>query len=122
MTKIETKSDCGNSPKNKLVQELTIAIAKADIARISRLVAEDVSWLPVGGKAVEGRESFVKAITRHGPATKVTIEHVISHGRAGSVNGIVEFGKKHRGFCQVFEFTNAKGTQVSAITSYSIPL
>jgi hypothetical protein len=28
-------------------------------------------------------------MTRYGPATALNIEHVISHGNAGAVNGIV---------------------------------
>jgi len=71
---------------------------------------------------VIGREPFCRPITRHGPASSVTIEHVISHGKAGAVNGVVEFGRKQRAFCYVFEFSNAKGTAVKAITAYSIPL
>jgi hypothetical protein len=122
VTDIETKADCGNSPKNALLQALVVAVARADSSAIAKLVAEDVCWTPVGRKPVMGREQFCKQITRHGPATRVTIEHVISHGRAGAADGIVAFGKKRRAFCYVFEFSNAKGTEVKAITAYSLPL
>jgi hypothetical protein len=71
---------------------------------------------------VESNSAVGKAITRYGPATHLTIEHVISHGKAGAVNGVVEFGEKRRAFCFVFEFSSARGTEVSGITSFSVPL
>jgi hypothetical protein len=122
MTDIRRSEDCGNSPKNLLLQDLTVAFARADVLRIVDFVASDVRWLPVGGQPVVGADTFCKAITRYGPATAVTIEHVISHGKAGAVNGVVEYGKKRRAFCYVVEFTSAKGLHVSEITTFSVAL
>jgi hypothetical protein len=69
MVKINVSQDCGNSPKNKLVQQLTI-------------------------------------------------EHVVTHGRAGTLNGsIILMDGTTRAFCDVHEFSGAKGTHVKAITS-----
>jgi hypothetical protein len=67
-------------------------------------------------------DAFIKAITRHRSATRLTIDHVISNGEAGAVDGVVKFGKTKRAFCFVFEFASAKGTRVSGMSSYSIPL
>ncbi len=60
--------------------------------------------------------------TRHGQASAITIEHAISHGRTGAINGEVQFGRKRRAFCLVVEFTSAKGSKVREITSYSVAL
>jgi hypothetical protein len=120
MPEIKRSKECGNSPKNQLLQNLVIAFACADVSQISELVTSDVRWLPVGRKPVSGAEAISKAITRYGPATRVTIDHVISHGKAGAVNGVIEFGRKQRAFCYVFEFGSAKGSNVRGITSYSV--
>jgi hypothetical protein len=122
MTEIRTAGNCGNSPKNQLLHDLAIALASADTPRLAAIVTEDVRWLPVGNKPVSGTDAFCRAVTRFGPATAITIEHVVSHGKAGAVNGVVEFGRKQRAFCLVVEFNSAKGSEVSKITSYSIPL
>lgn len=122
MTRIETSASCENSPKNRLLLDLVIAIGKADANHILSVLTEDASWHPVGRKPIEGREACVRAMTRYGPASRLIIEHAISHGRAGAVNGVVEFGPKRRGFCYVFEFSNAKGAQIRGVTSYSVPL
>lgn len=122
MTEIRKSGDCGNSPKNRLLQELVIAFARGDGSRVAEVVTEEVRWQPVGGKAVQGVETVCRAVTRHGPATRLTIAHVVSHGRAGAVDGVVEFGRKRRAFCHVFEFGSAKGDRVRGITSFSIAL
>jgi hypothetical protein len=119
MTQITGRADCGNSPKNLLLQELTIAIACADMQSIANLVSDDVSWLPAGGEAVAGTAAVREAITREGPAASVTIDHVISHGKAGAVDGVIVYGRTSRAFCHVFEFTTARGTAVRRITSYA---
>jgi hypothetical protein len=52
---------------------------------------------------------------------RLTICHVVTHGKAGAVNGAIQFeGGPSREFCDVYGFTNAKGTCVQAITSYVV--
>jgi hypothetical protein len=122
MTKLQLSEDCGNSPKNQLLQELTVAIAKADIERILAFVTADIQWSPVGRKPISGAQSVSRALVRLGPATSLKVCHVVSPGRSGAVDGIVAFGKKTRAFCHIFEFGRAKGTDVSGITTYSIAI
>jgi hypothetical protein len=86
---------------------------------MGELLVDDARWLPAGRKPVVGKEAVSRAIAKYAPATSLTIEHVISHGRAGAVNGYAEFGRKRRAFCHVFEFSSAKGDRIKAITTYS---
>lgn len=76
----------------------------------------------IGRKPVVGVEAFCKTFSRYGPTSSLTIEHVITHGRSGAVNGVIEFRDKKRAFCNVYDFANTRGTLVKAVTSYSIPL
>jgi hypothetical protein len=122
MTKIQLSEDCGNSPKNQLLQALTVAIARADSEQILSHVTKEVQWSPVGRKPILGSQSVVDALVRMGPATSLQVGHVVSHGRSGAVDGIVAFGAKKRAFCHVYEFASAKGSQVSGITTYSIAI
>lgn len=124
VTKIQRSQDCGNSPKNLLLQELTIAIAIADEARILALLTTDVQWNPITSKPVSGAQAVCRALLRYGPATSLTIGRVISHGRSGAVDGVVVFGdeSKKRAFCHVYEFGNPKGVDISGITTYSIAM
>lgn len=122
MTRIELSGDCDNSPKNKLLQDLTVAIARNDLERIAQIVTEDVDWVPIGRKSVTGVSSLCQRISRVGPATRLTIDRVMSHGKSGAVNGEVTYRKSNRAFCFVFEFANAKGQAVKRITSYYITI
>lgn len=122
MTKIHVSEDCGNSPKNQLLQALTVAIARADPEQIRSFVTEQVQWSRVGSKPISGSQSVVQALVSLGPATSLRIGHVVSHGRSGAVDGMVMFGTKRWAFCHVYEFTSAKGSQVGGITTYSIAI
>jgi len=122
MTKICRSSDCGNSPKNQLVQEFTIAMARCDTERVREIVTDDVHWVPIGRKPVHGVDAFCEALARYGPASQLTIEHVLSHGRTGAVNGVVSFGEKSRAFCHMYIFGNVKGANIKSLSTYTIPL
>jgi hypothetical protein len=55
------------------------------------------------------------------PRQELVIEHILSHGDAGSTNGTIRLtnGRSY-GFCHVFQFTSAKGALIQRITSYEI--
>jgi hypothetical protein len=125
MTKIIVREDCGNSPKNILVQQITIAIAKRDLKFIHDSVAGDIHWNIVGDRLIDGKEDlteFLKQL-KNDRVASLTIHHVASHGKAGAVDGIqkLQYGEM-LAFCNVYEFGNTKGTLVSEITSYVISI
>ena len=123
MTKIIIKEDCGNSPKNILLQQFTIAIARRDTKFILDTIADPIRWNFVGDRVIEGREDlaeFLKQL-KSNKVTLLTIHHITSHGKAGAVDGMqkLESGET-LAFCNVYEFGNTKGTLISDITSYLI--
>lgn len=122
MTRVIKDKNCRNSPKNELLQAFCIAAARKDLELIEDLVTEDVSWQQPGRKPVVGSKAVAKAITKFSPASSLRIEHVISHGKAGSVDGIIEFGGKRRAFCHVFDFRSARGDSIKSIKTFSVPV
>jgi len=125
LTTVIVSEDCGNSPKNIFLQNLTIAFAKGDVRSILDSVTHDIRWYIVGDKLVQGKEAFVEALERAGndKVEELTIHHVVSHGRAGAVNGISKLKNgKTIAFCKVYEFSGAKGSSVREITSYAIEI
>ena len=120
--KVIRSSDCGNSPKQKLLEDMSVALAGADARLIDSLTVPELVWLHVGGNPVEGQDAVLSAIRKSGPATEVAIERVVSHGRAGAVNGIITRDDKRTAFCHMFEFNNTKGTHVKWISTYSVVL
>lgn len=124
MTEIIRSQDCGNSPKNQLVENLSIALLTNELKNQSDLVTEDVKWNKVGGKSLHGREVILNeldTISGHS-ILKLIVVHAITHGKSGAVNGEVQYESSTEGFCFVFEFANAKGKSVRQITSYHIAM
>ena len=120
--KVIRSLDCGNSPKQKLLEDMSVAFAGADAGLIDSLAVPELVWLHVGKKPVEGQDAVLSAIQKSGPATEVAIERVVSHGRSGAVNGIITRGGKRTAFCHMFEFNNTKCTHVKSISTYSVVL
>jgi hypothetical protein len=118
--RIVPSADCGNSPKNTLLQDIAIAFAKRDAEFLLGRVTDDIRWEVVGGRVVEGREAFARALQTLGSVTQLTIDHVMSHGRVGAVNGLATHRDGAREFCDVYEFANAKAERIKSIKSYVI--
>ena len=117
---VSRSKDCGNSPKQKFLQDLAIAIACANVDLLSQVVADDVSWHQSGRAPIRGKTDFLKALKRFGPVDTLEIVDVVSHGRKGAVRGSFTVSGKRRVFSHFFEFTNTRCTQVLAINSMSV--
>jgi len=123
MAKIFISEDCGNSPKNLFVQTVSIALAVSDAPTLLGSVTEDIRWNLVGHKLVEGKDALAEALAQieDGRLLELAIQHVVTHGKAGAVNGVAKLKDgKTRAFCDVYEFSGVKGTTVKEITSYWI--
>ena len=123
MTKIITSADCGNSPKNIFVQELTIALASGDAKSALKRVTDDIRWNIVSERIIQGKDQLAGALERDkkDKAVELTIHHVATHGKAGAVNGTKKLkNRKTQAFCHVYEFRDTKGTSVKEITSYVV--
>lgn len=118
--KIIRSADCGNSPKNQLLETVAIALATCDWEEIADVVKEEITWEKVGDQVVQGAEELRIMLEGAKPCNEITIEHVVSHGRAGAVNGIAVYGAKQNPFCHMFEFGNTKGTSVKSVKTYTI--
>jgi len=121
MIKVSGPSEPPASTQSKLLQAFAIALADANVPALLRLITTDVVWQPVGRRAVSGVDGFLRTVTRYGPATELTIDTLITEGRAGAVSGTLVFGRKRRTFCLVCRFDGAQG-MVRSITAYSQPL
>lgn len=119
MTTVDIPDSCGNSPKARTLQDLVTAMALADAELIARIVADDIVWTPIGARPVSGAAAVCRALVRHGPASRLTIHHIVVHGRSGAVDGISEYRNKPRAFYIVVDFTSAKGQKVARMTSFS---
>jgi hypothetical protein len=124
MTKIIASGDCGNSPKNQLLEKLAIALALGNVAALE-LLSADVDWQQVGQTQQRGHDAVQQHLAQiaNEPIAELQIEHVVNHGKAGAVNGSLRYtDNRCVMFCHMFEFSNAKGTAVKQIRSYLIEM
>jgi hypothetical protein len=74
---------------------------------------------------VQGKDDFSDALERrkNDRAVELTIQHVATHGKSGFVHGTTKLKNgKINTFCDVYEFSNTKGSAVKEITSYVIEI
>ena len=125
MIKIIVSEDCGNSPKNNLIQIFTIAIAKRDVKFILQTTTESIRWNIVGSREIEGKENIAEFLngSKNNQVSVLDIHHIASHGKAGALDGTQKMKNGQMfAFCDVYEFGNTKGTSISEITSFVIPI
>lgn len=123
MVEVIESQNCGNSPKNIFAQNFAIGLSKHDWEFLEERVSSDIHWHIIGEHAVQGKEKLFDLPSKFdsNQLTKITIDKVATHGKAGCVNGTRVFDDGSREeFCDVYEFTNTRGVQVAVIKSYLI--
>ncbi len=125
MTRVILSEDCGNSPKNNLIQQVTVAFAKRDVKFILESVTDTIRWNIVGDRLIEGKSNLTEFLkqSKTNEVSLLTIHHTASHGQAGAVDGAQKLTDGELiAFCNVYEFGNTKGTLISEVISYVIPI
>ncbi|MEN3158720.1 hypothetical protein ABC502_10085 [Alkalimonas sp. NCh-2] len=117
MTKLNRSADCGNSPKNKMVEDIGIALERRDAEFVSSILDYEAVW-GYTGSITTTAEKILNTLSGLDKPAALTIDHVMSHGKVGAVNGFSERGKGKQRFCHIIEFTSTKCSRVKRIESY----
>ncbi len=116
MIQVQGSKDCGNSPKNKFVQDVSVAMECGEA--MPDAFSEDVAW-EQPALQISGKDDVLDYLGSLAKPTSVTVRHAISHGKVGTASGEVTLENGHiRRFCHVFEFTNTKANCVAVVRSY----
>ena len=120
MTTITRSGMCGNSPKNQLVEELAIALIMGDQEKVKQWLTEQATIRLIGDSSFTNGHADAAAVD---DVKQITIEHAISHGKIGAASGTWSTGDGSTfAFSDQYEFSSAKGTQVSSVACYRIPV
>lgn len=127
MVKVSCKEDCGNAPKKILLRDFNFAVARGNLSRASRYLAEEVTWHlfePAGQKQIHGRENVIAEYEGNLVIEPVEfiVDSIITHGVKGAVNGSVK-AKDGRSyvFCDVYQFSShTTSARIKEMTSYII--
>lgn len=79
----------------------------------------------VGQRIFEGRAQLLSVLEqlRSTKVAELVVDKVLSHSKADSVNGTLTLSSRQRyAFCNVYEFSSAKGERVKAVDAYAICL
>lgn|SRR5690606_10671850 len=117
MTRLNRSPDCGNSPKNKMVEDIGIALEMRDCEYLSTILYSGAVWSYSKSITPTAEQILDRLITQDKPAA-LTICHAFCHGKVGAVNGHAERGKSEQYFCHIIEFTSTKCNRVKRIDSY----
>lgn len=119
MTRVTLSGECGNSPKNAFAEAIAVALLTGDTAVLGDALADECSATLPGATKVVGRDAAVAAVTRIvGNPKSLRVDHAITHGRVGAVNGSFVSEKRETGFAFTLEFKNTKADSVAALSLY----
>lgn len=120
MIDITPSRECGNSPKNQFAEQIALALESRDVDILRNALDEHVIWERSDG-SISGRDQVVAQLENMQRPDGLRVDHVVTHGKAGAVNGVTEFKgtERDRRFCHVLTFTNTKCQTVQRITSFS---
>lgn len=123
--KLNLPFDGANTPKKKLIADLTAYFSAYDLISVKEFLADDVVWTLVGEQPIHGKANFLAALQEMSEvkATELTIHQIITHGREAAVSGqmMMEDGKSY-GFSDFYVFASAGSKMVKSIRSYVILL
>lgn len=118
MVQVQGSKDCGNSPKNKFVQDLAVAMECGE--DMPGALSEDVIWEQPATPPISDMNAVLEHLATRAKPDTITVQHAISHGKVGAASGEVILLNGHtRRFCHLFEFTNTKANCVAVIRSYN---
>lgn len=107
------------------IETFNEAFARKDLDVIERSVTDDIVWKMVGDRTVSGKDEMIHLLKSmdDGQTYKVTLEHVITHGKVASANGKMETSSQSGTvrvyeFCDVYELNKHKDGKIKKMTSY----
>ncbi|WP_010273655.1 Cif family virulence factor [Paenibacillus senegalensis] len=118
-------TNCGNSPRQELLLELTSAFSAHNIQAINTAFFSDqMIWKLAGSHSLLGKQSVLDNYKQVWPAgiEELLIQHIITHGKTASVNGeLMMKGGSRLFFCDIYVFSSAGNkSPISEITSYRV--
>ena len=125
MTKLTIHSDCTNSPKKRILRDLNIAFAHADVEAILAHFTDDIHWQIVGETDLRGKETVRTALEAMYDTitTELSIHATVTHGPEAAVHGIITTQQGGSfAFCDIYRFASPSANKINAMTSYVIAM
>jgi hypothetical protein len=107
----------GRSRKEARSEE--IALALMGIGPINaEAFAVDATWERGDGQPLSGAQAIQAALSKQETPDSITVEQVVSHGKAASISGRLTRGTQAKIFCHVIRHTSEAATHVAQVVSF----
>lgn len=115
--KINLSSTCGNSPKNKFVQDYTVKLLSFDFDNLANMSVENIKIFIPNRGLIKGKSNLIDVKKYLKTDSKVlTIETSISHGKYGAVLGEISDNEKAYQISIHYIFENMKAESIEEAT------
>lgn len=113
--RVKKSKECGNSPKNELAQDIVIALFKGDRDFLGKVVGNGFEWQISTSKVITNVGSTPPEVNG---ATAIEVDLSITHGKSGSVSGVLKTKDSKKQFSVILEFTSASAKKVQRAINY----
>lgn len=114
--KINLSSTCGNSPKNKFVQDYTVRLLSFDFDNLSNMSADNVKILIPDRGLIKGKSNLIDLKKYLKVDIKLlTIDSSISHGKYGAVLCEISDNEKDYKVSVHYIFKNMKAELIEEV-------
>lgn len=125
MANIQIPSNCGNAPKQQVIVDFIVALAKEKWNEAYVMLADDVSLEIVGKQSAKGLAAVKEVIATDAERSQLTalqIEQVISHGKICTARGRQSFGDGGEvAFSSWYMFSShGKNAKIQSIQMYFV--
>ncbi len=110
-------------------REFNEAFVKGNSEKILESVTDDITWRMVGNDTIKSIDNLEQALQGmdNGNQFELEIEHLITHGKEGVVNGIIHSTDKngeqrHYSFCDIYKLNKHKDGKIKEIISYVLEI
>ncbi|MAT05925.1 MAG: hypothetical protein CL424_12875 [Acidimicrobiaceae bacterium] len=110
-------ADCGNAPRKAQVRDWLTDVVRGDVDAACSALDDEIVWEIVGHRTRVGigvvREALRRAAEER--ASRLTIRHLLSHGKQVAVEGDVDGD----GFAHIVTFTgHGKAAHIAEVVTY----
>jgi hypothetical protein len=112
-----TRKAEGRARKDARSEEIALALMGIGPLRAEELAA-DAIWERGDGAPLSGASAIQAALAQQVRPDCVSVEQVVTHGKAASISGRLQRGSQAKIFCHVIRHTSDAATQVAQIVSF----
>ena len=116
MTNVQRSADCGNSPKNKIAEDLAVGLETGMLD--PSILLDDLVWRDAAGATRVSRDDVLEHLATRLAPVSLTIDNVTSHGKVAAVSGTAKLGDGAERFAHFIRFVSAGAKQVAEIESF----